>query len=153
MQPTSAQHGKSVINVRNGAAVCLNSQCFLPAPLCPGKGYSSRASGLNQSDLLLSGGSVGQLAIGGGGAGLYLPDYSVRQLTDLQVLKVTKLTPRTTEECVTSPICLSFMYSTSLIRGFSCKKKLNLSEVSAFNLGIPEKADSSCAAVFAFDMS
>lgn len=61
--------------------------------LCSGKGYSSRASGLNQSDLLLSGGSVGQLALGGGGGGVYLPDYSVRQLTDLQVLKVTKANP------------------------------------------------------------
>lgn len=65
-------------------------------PLCSGKGYSSRASGLNQSDLLLSGSSVGQLAIGGGGGGVYLPDYSVRQLTDLQVLKVTKINPHPT---------------------------------------------------------
>lgn len=70
--------------------------CELLFPLCLGKGYSSRASGLNQSDLLLSGGSVGQLAIGGGAGGVYLPDYSVRQLTDLQVLKVTKINPRTT---------------------------------------------------------
>lgn len=67
--------------------------------LCSGKGYSSRASGLNQSDLLLSGGSVGQLAIGGGGGGVYLPDYSVRQLTDLQVLKVTKTNPHTMDKC------------------------------------------------------
>ena len=47
--------------------------------------YSSRGSGLNQSDSLLSGGSVGQLTPGGG---IYLPDYSVRQLTDLQIIKV-----------------------------------------------------------------
>lgn len=72
---------------------------LLLPPLCSGKGYSSRASGLNHSDLLLSGGSVGQLAIGGGGGGVYLPDYSVRQLTDLQVLKVTKTNPHTTHKC------------------------------------------------------
>lgn len=52
---------------------------------CLGQRYSSRGSGLNQSDLLLSGGSVGQLSAGGG---VYLPDYSVRQLTDLQIIKV-----------------------------------------------------------------
>uniref|UniRef100_A0A096M7H8 Metal transporter n=1 Tax=Poecilia formosa TaxID=48698 RepID=A0A096M7H8_POEFO len=49
--------------------------------------YSSRSSGLNQSDSLLSGGSVGQLTAGGGA---YLPDYSVRQLTDLQIIKISK---------------------------------------------------------------
>lgn len=63
--------------------------CFLLPLLCSGKGYSSRASSLNQSDLLLSGGSVGQLTAGGGA--LYLPDYSVRQLTDLQIIKVTQI--------------------------------------------------------------
>lgn len=83
--------------VTNAARVCVGTHFFeLLFPLCSGKGYSSRASGLNQSDLLLSGGSVGQLPIGGGGGGVYLPDYSVRQLTDLQVLKVTKINPHTT---------------------------------------------------------
>lgn len=61
---------------------------------CAGQRYSSRASGLNQSDLLSSGGSVGQLAAGGGGGGVYLPDYSVRQLTDLQIIKVGKMNGR-----------------------------------------------------------
>lgn len=56
--------------------------------VCSGPRYSSRGSGLNQSDSLLSGGSVGQLATGGG---VYLPDYSVRQLTDLQIIKVTHM--------------------------------------------------------------
>ncbi len=60
--------------------------CFLL--LCSGPRYSSRASGLNQSDSLLSGSSVGQLTTGGG---VYLPDYSVRQLTDLQIIKVTNI--------------------------------------------------------------
>lgn len=32
---------------------------------------------------------MGQLTTGGGG--VYLPDYSVRQLTDLQIIKVTKI--------------------------------------------------------------
>lgn len=65
---------------------------FLLFALCAGQRYSSRASGLNQSDLLSSGGSVGQLAAGGGGGGggVYLPDYSVRQLTDLQIIKVAE---------------------------------------------------------------
>lgn len=58
--------------------------CFLLL-LCSGQRYSSRASSLNQSDSLLSGGSVGQLTAGGGS---YLPDYSVRQLADLQIIKV-----------------------------------------------------------------
>lgn len=61
--------------------------CFLLL-LCSGQRYSSRASSLNQSDSLLSGGSVGQLTAGGGS---YLPDYSVRQLADLQIIKVTNI--------------------------------------------------------------
>lgn len=35
---------------------------------------------------------MGQLAAGGGGA--YLPDYSVRQLTDLQIIKVVEINDR-----------------------------------------------------------
>lgn len=93
---SSHLHNTDGASITNTAVACLKglfvNYCFL----CLGKGYSSRASGLNQSDLLLSGGSVGQLAIGGGAGGVYLPDYSVRQLTDLQVLKVTKINPRTT---------------------------------------------------------
>ncbi|KTG47888.1 hypothetical protein cypCar_00048019, partial [Cyprinus carpio] len=45
----------------------------------------SRSSGLNHSDTTIHGGSLGQLSISGGP---YLPDYSVRQLTDLQIIKV-----------------------------------------------------------------
>eukprot|EP00066_Takifugu_rubripes_P002322 XP_003964171.2 PREDICTED: metal transporter CNNM1 [Takifugu rubripes] len=81
--------GKEALRFENGAFSYYGLPSLIP-PLPIGKGYSSRASGLNQSDLLLSGGSVGQLPIGGGGGGVYLPDYSVRQLTDLQVLKITR---------------------------------------------------------------
>uniref|UniRef100_A0A4W4E5Y6 Metal transporter n=1 Tax=Electrophorus electricus TaxID=8005 RepID=A0A4W4E5Y6_ELEEL len=45
----------------------------------------SRSSGLNHSDTTIHGGSLGQLSVGGGA---YLPDYSVRQVTDLQIIKV-----------------------------------------------------------------
>lgn len=31
---------------------------------------------------------------GGGGGGVYLPDYSVRQLTDLQIIKVAEINNR-----------------------------------------------------------
>lgn len=117
---------------------------FLP-PLCSGKGYSSRASGLNQSDLLLSGGSVGQLALGGGGGGVYLPDYSVRQLTDLQVLKVTKTNPQMWNS---DGFLWSFVYSRSLIHRISFEKQACHSKTPVFNLGIPEKADFSCAVAF-----
>ncbi|CAB1312884.1 unnamed protein product [Coregonus sp. 'balchen'] len=41
-----------------------------------------------QSESVLSGGSVGQLSIGGGA--VYLPDFSVRQLTDLQIIKISR---------------------------------------------------------------
>uniref|UniRef100_W5K3X7 Metal transporter n=1 Tax=Astyanax mexicanus TaxID=7994 RepID=W5K3X7_ASTMX len=47
----------------------------------------SRSSGLNHSDTTIHGGSMGQLSISGGA---YLPDYSVRQLTDLQIIKITR---------------------------------------------------------------
>ncbi|KAL2083117.1 hypothetical protein ACEWY4_020890 [Coilia grayii] len=47
----------------------------------------SRSSGLNRSDSTLHACSLGQLSTG---AGAYLPDYSVRQLTNLQVVKVSR---------------------------------------------------------------
>ncbi|TMS04707.1 Metal transporter CNNM1 [Larimichthys crocea] len=78
--------GKEALRFENGAFSYYGMPALIP-PLPVGQRYSSRASGLNQSDLLLSGGSVGQLATGGG---VYLPDYSVRQLTDLQIIKITK---------------------------------------------------------------
>ncbi|XP_028982788.1 metal transporter CNNM1-like [Betta splendens] len=78
--------GKEALRFENGAFSYYGMPALIP-PLPIGHRNSSRGSGLNQSDSLLSGGSVGQLAAGGG---LYLPDYSVRQLTDLQIIKITR---------------------------------------------------------------
>lgn len=49
----------------------------------------SRSSGLDRSEPMLYGGSMSQL---NGGGNVYLPDYSVRQLTHLQIIKVTPAT-------------------------------------------------------------
>ncbi|XP_069548720.1 metal transporter CNNM1 [Brachyistius frenatus] len=78
--------GKEALRFENGAFSYYGMPALIP-PLPTGQRYSSRGSGLNQSDSLLSGGSVGQLTAGGG---VYLPDYSVRQLTDLQIIKITR---------------------------------------------------------------
>ncbi|XP_008277967.1 metal transporter CNNM1 [Stegastes partitus] len=78
--------GKEALRFENGAFSYYGMPALIP-PLPIGQRYSSRGSGLNQSDSLLSGGSVGQLTAGGG---VYLPDYSVRQLTDLQIIKITR---------------------------------------------------------------
>ncbi|XP_038593419.1 metal transporter CNNM1 [Micropterus salmoides] len=78
--------GKEALRFENGAFSYYGMPALIP-PLPTGQRYCSRASGLNQSDSLLSGGSVGQLITGGG---VYLPDYSVRQLTDLQIIKITR---------------------------------------------------------------
>ncbi|XP_072292576.1 metal transporter CNNM1 [Eucyclogobius newberryi] len=72
--------GKEALHFENGAF----SYYGMPA-LALSARYSSRSSGLNQSDTFLSGGSMGQLS-----TGIYLPDYSVRQLTDLQIFKITR---------------------------------------------------------------
>ncbi|XP_054456394.1 metal transporter CNNM1 [Anoplopoma fimbria] len=79
--------GKEALRFENGAFSYYGMPALI-TPLPIGKSrYSSRGSGLNQSDSLLSGGSVGQLTTGGG---VYIPDYSVRQLTDLQIIKITR---------------------------------------------------------------
>lgn len=106
-----------------------------------GQRYSSRGSGLNQSDSLLSGGSVGQLTTGGGG--VYLPDYSVRQLTDLQIIKVTnRNTPQQhTEQKSTSAVLPSIKC------WISCTLQVKLGAQAnnctfkppVFNLGKPQK--------------
>ncbi|KAG7512042.1 metal transporter CNNM1 [Solea senegalensis] len=78
--------GKEALRFENGAFSYYGMPALIP--LMPiGRRYSSRSSGLNQSDSLLSGGSMGQLTAGGG---IYLPDYTVRQLTDLQIIKITR---------------------------------------------------------------
>ncbi|KAM8858491.1 metal transporter CNNM1 [Spinachia spinachia] len=77
--------GKEALRFENGAFSYYGMPALIsPLPIVPR--YGSRSSGLNQSDSFLSG-SVGQLATGGG---VYLPDYSVRQLTDLQIIKITR---------------------------------------------------------------
>ena len=43
---------------------------------------------LSAGSVVLSAGSVGHLSAVGVGGGVYLPDYSVRQLTDLQIIRV-----------------------------------------------------------------
>ncbi|XP_061601636.1 metal transporter CNNM1 isoform X2 [Cololabis saira] len=78
--------GKEALRFENGAFSYYGMPALIP-PLHTARRYSSRGSGLNQSDSLLSGGSMGQLTLGGG---VYLPDYSVRQLTDLQIIKITR---------------------------------------------------------------
>ncbi|XP_077351397.1 metal transporter CNNM1 [Festucalex cinctus] len=77
--------GKEALRFENGAFSYYGMPALIP-PLPIGQRYSSRSSGLNQSDSLLSGGSIAQLSAGG----LYLPDYSVRQLTDLQIIKIIR---------------------------------------------------------------
>uniref|UniRef100_A0A665VMF5 Metal transporter n=1 Tax=Echeneis naucrates TaxID=173247 RepID=A0A665VMF5_ECHNA len=77
--------GKEALRFENGAFSYYGMPALVPT-LPIGK-FSSRGSSLNQSDSLLSGGSVGQLTTGGG---IYLPDYSVRQLTDLQIIKISR---------------------------------------------------------------
>uniref|UniRef100_A0A8C7GHB0 Metal transporter n=1 Tax=Oncorhynchus kisutch TaxID=8019 RepID=A0A8C7GHB0_ONCKI len=74
--------GKEALRFENGAFSYYGMPTLIP-PL-----FGSGSSGLNQSDSVLSGGSVGQLSIGGGG--VYLPDFSVRQLTDLQIIKISR---------------------------------------------------------------
>ncbi|KAJ0005177.1 hypothetical protein NQD34_011391 [Periophthalmus magnuspinnatus] len=76
--------GKEALRFENGAFSYYGMPALIP-PLAFSARYSSRGSGLNQSDSLLSGGSVGQLS-----TGIYLPDYTVRQLTDLQIIKITR---------------------------------------------------------------
>ncbi|XP_077586115.1 metal transporter CNNM1 [Stigmatopora nigra] len=77
--------GKEALRFENGAFSYYGMPALIP-PLPLGQRYNSRSSGLNQSDSLLSGGSIGQLSVGG----FYLPDYSVRQLTDLQIIKIIR---------------------------------------------------------------
>ena len=110
---------------------------------CLGQRYSSRGSGLNQSDLLLSGGSVGQLSAGGG---VYLPDYSVRQLTDLQIIKVANRNSSTYNTDTWKTWAAVIMNSLSVqfpaqFRGQQGKKKLHncAFKLPQFNLRISRK--------------
>ncbi|XP_067092473.1 metal transporter CNNM1 [Osmerus mordax] len=78
--------GKEALRFENGAFSYYGMPALLPA-LPTILRYGSRSSGLNQSESVLSGVSAGQQSSGGG---VYLPDYTVRQLTDLQIIKITR---------------------------------------------------------------
>ncbi|KAM9559693.1 metal transporter CNNM4-like isoform 1-T2 [Salvelinus alpinus] len=79
--------GKEALRFENGAFSYYGMPALIP-PLPIVNRFGSGSSGLNQSESVLSGGSVGQLSIGGGA--VYLPDFSVRQLTDLQIIKISR---------------------------------------------------------------
>ncbi|CAL8283844.1 unnamed protein product, partial [Arctogadus glacialis] len=81
--------GKEELRFENGAFSYYGMPSLVPLlPLI--HSCSSRSSTLNQSDSMLSAGSVGHLGAGAVGGGVYLPDYSVRQLTDLQIIRISR---------------------------------------------------------------
>ncbi|XP_034439438.1 metal transporter CNNM1-like isoform X1 [Hippoglossus hippoglossus] len=83
------EFGKEALKFENGAFSYFGVPAIMPAgSASPAVHRSpSRSSGLDRSESMLYGGSMGQL---NGGGNVYLPDYSVRQLTHLQILKVTR---------------------------------------------------------------
>ncbi|XP_053274847.1 LOW QUALITY PROTEIN: metal transporter CNNM1-like [Pleuronectes platessa] len=78
------EFGKEALKFENGAFSYFGVPAIMPAV----HRSPSRSSGLDRSESMLYGGSTGQLNEGGGN--VYLPDYSVRQLTHLQILKITR---------------------------------------------------------------
>ncbi|XP_045546879.1 metal transporter CNNM1 [Salmo salar] len=77
------EFGKEALRFENGAFAYYGVPAIMPTV----HRSPSRSSGLDRSDSMLYGGSLGQL---NGGGSVYLPDYSVRQLTHLQVIKITR---------------------------------------------------------------
>ncbi|XP_055080121.1 metal transporter CNNM1-like [Periophthalmus magnuspinnatus] len=77
------EFGKEALKFENGAFSYFGVPAIMPSI----HRSPSRSSGLDRSDSMLYGGSMGQL---NGGSNLYLPDYSVRQLTHLQVIKISR---------------------------------------------------------------
>ncbi|XP_074484263.1 metal transporter CNNM1-like [Sebastes fasciatus] len=77
------EFGKEALKFENGAFSYFGVPSIMPAV----HRSPSRSSGLDRSESMLYGGSMGQL---NGGANVYLPDYSVRQLTHLQIIKITR---------------------------------------------------------------
>uniref|UniRef100_A0AAV2LPG2 Metal transporter n=1 Tax=Knipowitschia caucasica TaxID=637954 RepID=A0AAV2LPG2_KNICA len=75
------EFGKEALKFESGAFSYFGVPAIMPSV----HRSPSRSSGLDRSDSMLYGGSLGQL---NGGSNLYLPDYSVRQLTHLQVIKI-----------------------------------------------------------------
>ncbi|KAM4612063.1 metal transporter CNNM1-like [Polymixia lowei] len=77
------EFGKEALKFENGAFAYYGVPAIMPIV----HRSPSRSSGLDRSDSMLYGGSMSQL---NGGGSVYLPDYSVRQLTHLQVMKITR---------------------------------------------------------------
>ncbi|KAL4612885.1 metal transporter CNNM1 [Arapaima gigas] len=80
------EFGKEALRFENGAFSYFGVPAIMPS-LSAVHRSPSRSSGLNHSDSMNYGGSSSQLNSGGG---TYLPDYTVRQLTDLQIIKITR---------------------------------------------------------------
>ncbi|MBN3326710.1 CNNM1 protein, partial [Atractosteus spatula] len=78
--------GKEALRFENGAFTYYGVPAIVPA-LSSVHRSPSRSSGLNHSDSTIYGGSMSQLNTS---TTTYLPDYSVRQLTDLQIIKITR---------------------------------------------------------------
>ncbi|XP_030638747.1 metal transporter CNNM1-like [Chanos chanos] len=79
------EFGKEALRFENGAFAYYGVPAIMPGLAV--QRSPSRSSGLDRSDSMLYGGSMNQL---NGGGSAYLPDYSVRQLTDLQIIKITR---------------------------------------------------------------
>ncbi|KAK7930108.1 hypothetical protein WMY93_006503 [Mugilogobius chulae] len=77
------EFGKEALKFENGAFSYFGVPAIMPSV----HRSPSRSSGLERSESMLYGGSMSQL---NGGSNLYLPDYSVRQLTHLQVIKISR---------------------------------------------------------------
>ncbi|KAM7009627.1 metal transporter CNNM1-like [Tautogolabrus adspersus] len=77
------EFGKEALKFENGAFSYFGVPAIMPAV----HRSPSRSNGLDRSESMLYGGSMGQL---NGGGNVYLPDYSVRQLTHLQIIKITR---------------------------------------------------------------
>ncbi|KAG7275176.1 hypothetical protein CRUP_023764 [Coryphaenoides rupestris] len=77
------EFGKEALKFENGAFAYYGVPAIMPTV----HRSPSRSSGLDRSESMLYGGSMNQL---NGGGGAYLPDYSVRQLTHVQVIKITR---------------------------------------------------------------
>uniref|UniRef100_A0A1A8PH57 Metal transporter n=1 Tax=Nothobranchius rachovii TaxID=451742 RepID=A0A1A8PH57_9TELE len=77
------EFGKEALRFENGAFSYFGVPAITPTV----HRSPSRSSGLDRSESMLYGGSMSQL---NGGVNVYLPDYSVRQLTHLQVIKITR---------------------------------------------------------------
>ncbi|XP_036400903.1 metal transporter CNNM1-like [Megalops cyprinoides] len=80
------EFGKEALRFENGAFAYYGVPAIMPT-LSSVHRSPSRSSGLNRSDSMIYGGSMSQLNASNSA---YLPDYSVRQLTDLQIIKITR---------------------------------------------------------------